>query len=185
MDRHTLTWPFLATPRAPQARLVNRKAPYLCPMEKKRDIRSLTREQLLSYFAEIGEPRFRATQVYEWLWQKAARDFESMTNLPKRLRTRLEEAFVINHIRVDQMQRSADGTIKNAVKLYDGHIVESVLIPTPNRITACVSSQVGCSLDCSFCATAQLQRMRNLNPDEIYDQVVAIAMKRRAFFNGP
>lgn len=154
-------------------------------MEQKRDIRSLTREQLAAYFEEIGQPRFRATQVYEWLWQKAARDFEGMTNLSKTLRAKLEEEFVINHIRVDQMQRSDDGTIKNAVKLYDGHIVESVLIPTGNRITACVSSQVGCSLDCSFCATAQLQRMRNLNPDEIYDQVVAIANEAEAIFNRP
>lgn len=154
-------------------------------MEQKRDIRSLTRKQLAAYFEEIGQPRFRATQVYEWLWQKAARDFEGMTNLSKTLRAKLEEEFVINHIRVDQMQRSDDGTIKNAVKLYDGHIVESVLIPTGNRITACVSSQVGCSLDCSFCATAQLQRMRNLNPDEIYDQVVAIANEAEAIFNRP
>lgn len=154
-------------------------------MEQKRDIRSLTREQLAAYFEEIGQPRFRATQVYEWLWQKAARDFEGMTNLSKSLRAKLEDEFVINHIRVDQMQRSDDGTIKNAVKLYDGHIVESVLIPTGKRITACVSSQVGCSLDCSFCATAQLQRMRNLNPDEIYDQVVAIANEAEAIFHRP
>ena len=93
--------------------------------------------------------------------------------------------FVINHIRVDQMQRSADGTIKNAVRLHDGLIVESVLIPTSSRTTACVSSQVGCSLDCRFCATARLKRMRNLNPDEIYDQVVAIDKESRLYFNRP
>jgi len=92
---------------------------------------------------------------------------------------------VINHIRVDQMQRSADGTIKNAVKLHDGLIVESVLIPTPTRTTACVSSQVGCSLDCKFCATARLKRMRNLNPDEIYDQVVAIDKESKLYYNRP
>jgi len=97
----------------------------------------------------------------------------------------LEEHFVINHIQVDQMQRSSDGTIKNAVKLHDGLVVESVLIPTETRTTACVSSQVGCSLDCRFCATARLKRMRNLNPDEIYDQVVAIDNESRLYFNRP
>ena len=97
----------------------------------------------------------------------------------------LDANFVINHVHVDQMQRSADGTIKNAVKLHDGLIVESVLIPTPTRTTACVSSQVGCSLDCKFCATARLKRMRNLNPDEIYDQVVAIDQESRLYHNRP
>ena len=97
----------------------------------------------------------------------------------------LEANFTINHIEVDTMQRSGDGTIKNAVRLHDGLIVESVLIPTENRSTACVSSQVGCSLDCKFCATARLKRMRNLNPDEIYDQVVAIDKESRLYFNRP
>ena len=97
----------------------------------------------------------------------------------------LEDNFVINHIKVDTMQRSSDGTIKNAVKLHDDLVVESVLIPTDTRTTACVSSQVGCSLDCRFCATARLKRMRNLNPDEIYDQVVAIDNQSRLYFNRP
>lgn len=106
-----------------------------------------------------------------------------MTNLSKEVRQLLEEHFVINHIQVDEMQRSSDGTIKNAVKLHDGLTVESVLIPTFSRTTACVSSQVGCSLDCQFCATARLKRMRNLNADEIYDQVVAIDQESR-LYNG-
>ena len=97
-----------------------------------------------------------------------------MTNLSKEIRERLQANYTINHIAVDQQQKSADGTIKNVIKLYDGRVVESVLIPVKDRITACVSSQVGCSLDCLFCATAKLKRMRNLNPDEIFDQVVAI-----------
>lgn len=154
-------------------------------MAEKRDIRALSKEQLFDYFESIGERPFRAQQVYEWLWQKSAYDFEVMTNLSKPLREKLAAEFAINHIRVDQMQRSNDGTIKNAVKLYDGKIVESVLIPTDKRITACVSSQVGCSLDCSFCATAELKRMRNLNPDEIYDQVVAIQNEAENFFGRP
>jgi len=97
-----------------------------------------------------------------------------MTNISKETRAMLEANFVINHVKVDSMQRSKDGTIKNAVKLHDNLVVESVLIPTTTRTTACVSSQVGCSLDCKFCATARLKRMRNLNPDEIFDQVVVI-----------
>jgi 23S rRNA (adenine2503-C2)-methyltransferase len=97
----------------------------------------------------------------------------------------LEEHFVINNVEVDYMQKSQDGTIKNAVKLHDGLTVESVLIPTFSRTTACVSSQVGCSLNCKFCATAQLKRMRNLNPDEIYDQVVAIDKESRIYNNMP
>lgn len=154
-------------------------------MEQKRDIRALTRDQLQEYFLGINEPKFRATQVYEWLWKKGAKSFEDMTNLSLALRDKLEAEFVINHIRVDEMQRSSDGTIKNAVRLYDGKVVESVLIPTDKRITACVSSQVGCSLDCHFCATARLKRMRNLNADEIYDQVVAVMNEAESFFGRP
>lgn len=154
-------------------------------MEQKRDIRALSKEEIKTYFEEIGEASFRAKQVFEWLWQKGAKDFSSMTNLSKGLRDRLEQDFTINHIRVDEMQRSSDGTIKNAVKLYDDKVVESVLIPTDTRITACISSQVGCSLDCNFCATARLKRMRNLNPDEIYDQVVAIMNQAESFYNRP
>src|SRR5690554_7898916 len=108
-----------------------------------------------------------------------------MTNLSKEIREMLEENFVINYIQLHQVQKSEDGTIKNAVKLHDDLIVESVLIPTETRTTACVSSQVGCSLDCKFCATAKLKRMRNLNPDEIYDQVVAIDRESRLYFNRP
>ncbi len=152
---------------------------------KKKDIRALTKEQLRLFFEERGDKAFRGNQVYEWLWHKGAHSFEDMTNISKPTRQMLEENFVINHIHVDQMQRSADGTIKNAVRLHDGLVVESVLIPTSTRTTACVSSQVGCSLDCKFCATARLKRMRNLNPDEIYDQVVAIDRESKLYHNRP
>ncbi|MEM9648385.1 MAG: 23S rRNA (adenine(2503)-C(2))-methyltransferase RlmN [Bacteroidota bacterium] len=152
---------------------------------KKKDIRALTKDQLRDFFVDQGYKAFRGNQVYEWLWQKSAHSFDAMTNISKETRSMLEEHFVINHIKVDQMQRSSDGTIKNAVRLHDGLVVESVLIPTETRTTACVSSQVGCSLDCRFCATARLKRMRNLNPDEIYDQVVAIDNESRLYFNRP
>ncbi|OIP49599.1 MAG: 23S rRNA (adenine(2503)-C(2))-methyltransferase [Flavobacteriaceae bacterium CG2_30_34_30] len=153
--------------------------------EVKKDIRALSKEELRTFFESIGDKTFRGNQVYEWLWNKGAHNFEEMTNLSKETRKHLTDHFVINHIQVDQIQKSADGTIKNAVKLHDDLIVESVLIPTKSRTTACVSSQVGCSLDCKFCATAKLKRMRNLNPDEIYDQVVAIDRESRLYFNKP
>lgn len=152
---------------------------------KKKDIRALTKEQLRDFFVANGDKAFRGNQVYEWLWQKAAHSFNAMTNISKETRDMLESNFVINHIKVDVMQRSNDGTIKNAVRLHDDLVVESVLIPTKTRTTACVSSQVGCSLDCKFCATARLKRMRNLNPDEIYDQVVAIDNESRLYFDRP
>ncbi len=152
---------------------------------KKKDIRALTKAQLQEFFVANGDKSFRGSQVYEWLWSKGAHSFEAMTNISKATRKMLDQNFVINHIRVDRMQRSSDGTIKNAVKLHDQLTVESVLIPTASRTTACVSSQVGCSLDCQFCATARLKRMRNLNPDEIYDQVVAIDNESRLYFDRP
>ena len=152
---------------------------------EKKDIRALSKEDLRAFFESIGDKAFRGNQVYEWLWSKGIHHFEDMTNISKDTRGHLEANFVINHIEVDKLQKSSDGTIKNAVKLHDGLIVESVLIPTKKRTTACVSSQVGCSLDCKFCATAQLKKMRNLNPDEIYDQVVAIDQESRLYHNRP
>ncbi len=151
----------------------------------KRDIRKLNLDELKEFFVQQGDKAFRAQQVYEWLWKKSAKDFEQMTNLSIPTREMLKTNFAINHVQVDTLQRSTDGTIKNAVKLHDGLIVESVLIPAEKRITACVSSQVGCSLDCKFCATARLKRMRNLNPDEIYDQVVAIKEQSELYFGRP
>ena len=151
----------------------------------KKDIRALSKEDLRSFFESIGEKPFRGDQVYQWLWSKGAHSFDQMTNLSIQTRAHLQAHFVINHIKVDSIQRSKDGTIKNGVKLHDGLVVESVLIPTNARTTACVSSQVGCSLDCSFCATARLKRMRNLNPDEIYDQVVAIDKESRLYHDRP
>lgn len=152
-------------------------------MPDKRDIRALTREELRDFFSDNGMQSFRGNQAYEWLWNKGAHSFQEMTNLSKQTREFLDTHFVIKHIRVDQMQKSSDGTVKNAIRLHDGLIVESVFIPTSTRTTACVSSQVGCSLDCAFCATARLKKMRNLNPDEIYDQVVAIDQQSRAYKN--
>lgn len=159
---------------------------YLCSMEQsKKDIRKFSLQELEDFFVAQGDKKFRAKQVYDWLWNKSLKNFDDMSNISKETREMLKNNFSINHVKVDLMQHSTDGTIKNAVKLHDGKIVESVLIPTTKRITACVSSQVGCSLDCNFCATARLKRMRNLNPDEIYDQVVAIKEEAETYFNRP
>ncbi|WP_396198463.1 23S rRNA (adenine(2503)-C(2))-methyltransferase RlmN [Flavobacterium sp.] len=152
---------------------------------EKKDIRALSKEQLRDFFVTNGDKAFRGNQIYEWLWSKSAHSFESMTNVSKETRAMLEAHFVINHVKVDTMQRSEDGTVKNAVRLHDDLIVESVLIPTKTRTTACVSSQVGCSLDCNFCATARLKRMRNLTPGEIYDQVVAIDNESKLYYDRP
>ena len=146
------------------------------------DIRSLSEDQIIEFFEQKGFDSYRGKQVYEWIWKKSTYSFDEMTNLSKDLRLMLDLNFVINHIEVDKIQKSSDGTIKNAVKLFDDYTVESVLIPTDDRTTACVSSQVGCSLDCKFCATSKLKRMRNLNPDEIYDQVVTINNQSLKYF---
>lgn len=137
------------------------------------DVRQLTLEQLLAALEGMGEKKFRAKQIYEWLWQKGARSFAEMTNLSKALRERLTEEFSFPVMEVDQVQRSVDGTIKSRFRLHDGHLIESVLIPVPDqdRYTVCVSSQVGCSLSCTFCATGRMDRLRNLTAAEIYDQV--------------
>jgi 23S rRNA (adenine2503-C2)-methyltransferase len=153
----------------------------------KTDIRKLTKTDLESTLLAWGEKKFRANQVWEWLWKKGAHDFGEMTNLSKPLRERLEEFFTIRAIREDKVQRSSDGTIKTRFRLHDGYLIESVLIPVPEdkRYTVCVSSQVGCSLTCKFCATGQMKRVRNLDPAEIYDQVLLVNSQSEATFGHP
>lgn len=152
---------------------------------KKTDIRSLSLDQLTEQFKAMGEPGFRAKQVYQWLWGKAARNFEEMTNLSKDLRKKLDEGFVINIVNVANSQISNDQTIKSGFVLADGNLVEGVLIPADDRMTACVSCQVGCSLSCKFCATGYMERKRNLNADEIYDQVVLIDKQAKENYGKP
>ncbi|MBD8018095.1 MULTISPECIES: 23S rRNA (adenine(2503)-C(2))-methyltransferase RlmN [Kaistella] len=150
-----------------------------------KDIRTLSLEDLQKYFVTLGEKPFRAKQVYDWLWSKNLHSIEEMTNLSKELREKIALEYTINPISVDLLQKSKDGTIKNGVKLHDGLLVESVLIPTETRTTACVSSQVGCSLNCEFCATAKLKRMRNLEVAEIVDQVALIDQQSKMYFDRP
>lgn len=136
------------------------------------DIRTLTLHDLQAAFSELRQPAYRAKQVYDWLWKNGARRFEDMSNVPAPLRQLLAEKYTFHTITLDARQHSADGTIKSRYRLHDGHMIESVLIPVieDRRATACVSSQVGCSLTCSFCATGKMGRLRNLTAAEIYDQ---------------
>ena len=140
----------------------------------KKNIRHLSLSELEQYFETFNEKKFRAKQVYEWLWLKHAPSFEAMTNVSKELRSRLSNDFSLPALTIDAIQKSADGTIKSRFKTADGHLVEGVLIPTDTRNTACVSSQIGCSLSCKFCATGYMHRERNLEFDEIYDEVALI-----------
>ena len=151
------------------------------------DIRKLTLEELITFVTDLGEKKFRAKQIYEWLWKKSAQSFDEMTNLSKKLRDTLQTNFIIHPIVEDVVQHSNDGTVKTRFKLHDGPLIESVLIPVPhdNRFTVCVSSQVGCSLTCKFCATGQMKLKRNLDAGEIYDQVVAVNQQSLEKFGHP
>ena len=143
-------------------------------MLAKKNIREFSLPELKEYFELIGDKKFRAIQTYEWLWKKNARNFETMSNLSLELRQKLSKEFDLLALTVDASQHSNDGTLKSRFKTYDGHFIEGVLIPTEKRNTACVSSQIGCSLSCAFCATGLMERKRNLGFDEIYDQVALL-----------
>lgn len=137
-------------------------------------IRNLTLEELRQEMLKRKEPGFRAKQVYEWIWKKSVRSFDQMVNIPKETRGWLADNYSLQCVETAEFQISADRTIKSSFSLHDGNLIEGVLIPTRERMTACVSSQVGCSLTCSFCATGYMDRKRNLEAFEIYDQVVLI-----------
>lgn len=149
----------------------------------KQNIRTLSLPQIEEYFYNISQPKYRAKQLHEWLWQKQAQSFDAMTNMSKELRQQLTTDFTLPALQIDATQYSADGTVKSRFKTFDGHLVEGVLIPTEERKTACVSSQIGCSLSCKFCATGYMERKRNLNFDEIYDEVVLINQQSQRIYD--
>lgn len=149
------------------------------------NIKSLTKEELKNFFIEYNEKPFRAAQVYEWLWKKNASSFDEMTNLSLSIRDLLVANFCLNHVTIVESQISSDRTIKNAFRLHDGKITEGVLIPSKTRMTACISSQVGCSLSCTFCATGKLDRLRNIDADEIFDQVALIKKQAEEHYQTP
>ncbi len=154
-------------------------------MKERQDIREFSPAQLEEYLEEKHEKRFRARQIHEWLWKKSAHSFDEMTNLSLPLRKMLAEDFVINSLKEDLMQKSSDGTIKMRFRLHDDNLIEGVLIPSMGRVTACVSSQAGCSLDCRFCATGFMQLKRNLFAGEIYDEVVLLNRKSIEAYGQP
>ena len=149
----------------------------------KQDILELSLNEIKDFLVKKGEKAFRAKQIYEWLWKKPVSSFDDMTNISKDLRNLLKENFVINSAKVDDLQISKDKTIKVAFRLFDNAIVEGVLIPTDNRATACISTQVGCNLGCEFCATGKLGLRRNLNFGEIYYQVAEIMKLAKEKYN--
>ena len=146
-------------------------------MHLKSDILLASIENLQGFVVEKNHKSFRAKQIYEWLWNKGVHSFEEMNNIPKDLISELNSNYTIHRLNIAQTQKSVDGTIKTAFKLHDSHLIEGVLIPTSKRTTACISSQVGCSMTCTFCATGRLERKRNLEASEIFDQVVAISQQ--------
>lgn len=154
-------------------------------MSQRQDIRKLPKEALDDFLKSHGEPAFRSKQVWEWIWEKSACTFGEMTNLSLKTKQLLESHYEFRPIELHTRQVSKDRTIKFGFKLYDDNIIESVLIPTDDRMTACVSSQVGCSLTCKFCATGYMERVRNLDPAEIYDQVVAVRENAASEYHQP
>ncbi len=157
---------------------------YLCIMEKTRpNIRHVEVAEIERFIGRLGEKPFRVKQIVEWLWQKHAHSFDEMTNLSKELRKQLEETFTFPALTINTTQLSEDGTLKTRFKTFDDHMIEGVLIPTTLRKTACVSSQIGCSLSCKFCATGTMERKRNLSFDEIYDQVVYILQQSETTYD--
>lgn len=142
--------------------------------DKKENIRNLSQDALIGILEKIGEKKFRAKQIYEWIWVKGIRSFEEMHNVSNKVISYLDQHFFLDGIQIGDQQKSNDKTIKCAFDSFDGHVTEGVLIPTTSRVTACISSQVGCSLACKFCATGRLKLMRNLSPGEIYDQVLLL-----------
>ncbi|MBO9619353.1 MAG: 23S rRNA (adenine(2503)-C(2))-methyltransferase RlmN [Niabella sp.] len=151
--------------------------------KRQQNIRTLSLTELEDYFLSVGEKKFRARQVYDWLWLKPVQSFEAMSNVSKDLRQKLSEDFTFPALSIDTTQHSADGTIKSRFRTIEGHLTEGVLIPTEERKTACVSSQIGCSLSCKFCATGYLERKRNLSFDEIYDEVALINQQSLEVFD--
>ncbi len=149
------------------------------------DIRKKSLIEIKEFLVAQGEQAFRAKQIYEWLWKKSAQNFDEMTNLSLKTRELLAQHFEIRGVVVSDKQVSNDKTIKSAFKLFDDNIVEGVLIPSDDRMTACVSSQVGCSLTCKFCATGYMDRKRNLDAAEIYDQVVQIRNQAESHYQTP
>lgn len=141
-------------------------------MDTKTNLLDLSLDELRGFMAELGEPRFRAEQVWQWLWQKGVRDFGQMSNVSKALREKLAARAAILRPEVDTLRESRDGTVKMLLRLADGALIETVLIPEKTHYTQCLSTQVGCAMGCAFCSTGTMGLTRNLTQSEICGQVL-------------
>ncbi|MGB0646697.1 MAG: 23S rRNA (adenine(2503)-C(2))-methyltransferase RlmN, partial [Bradymonadia bacterium] len=146
----------------------------ITPILPTKNVTELRRSELEHLFNALGQPKFRAKQLYDWVHKKGVRSFDDMTNFPNALREQLKsEGYEVGRVAIDQLLVSVDGTRKLSVKLSDGGVVETVLIPMGDgEFTQCISSQVGCALDCKFCYTGTLGLSRHLTPGEMVDQVL-------------
>ena len=151
----------------------------------KQDILSLSKQEITDICKELGEKSFRANQLYDWIWNKKVRSFDELTNMSKQFREKLTETYFFKTLSISSIQKSKDGTQKIVFHLGDGALIEGVLIPSRDRITACISSQVGCGLACSFCATGTMGFIRNLSVGEITDQLFEIEKIARTEFSRP
>ena len=151
-------------------------------MEKKEDIRLLNSGELEKIFTTKNQKKYRVDQVLDWVWNKGIDSFSQMSNLSDNLIRLLDKKFVLKKPIEIKSYKSSDGTIKYSIQLFDKNFIEAVLIPSKNRITACISSQVGCSLDCKFCATSSLIRKRNLLFYEIFDQLFYLNEQSKFYF---
>ncbi|MBO4480993.1 MAG: 23S rRNA (adenine(2503)-C(2))-methyltransferase RlmN [Bacteroidales bacterium] len=150
-----------------------------------KDIRHLTDSELVSFLESVNEKKFRAKQIAEWLWKKGARSFDEMSNLSVSLRSVLVAQFSFQVANIEDEVKAGDGTVKFVFRLHDGQKVEGVLIPSAGRVTACISSQVGCPLRCAFCATGTMGFIRQLHHTEIFDQYTLMNEKAISYFGKP
>lgn len=144
------------------------------PKVQTQDVRDFTLAELTTWMTGMGEPAYRAKQVFRWLWKRQVEDFHQMTDLPLSCREILDAGARIGGMAVVSVQSSQDGTRKALLRLSDGEPIEAVLIPEARRLTACISTQAGCAMECGFCLTATMGLHRNLRPAEIAGQLVAL-----------
>ncbi|NLA23809.1 MAG: 23S rRNA (adenine(2503)-C(2))-methyltransferase RlmN [Bacteroidales bacterium] len=152
---------------------------------QKPDIREISQEEISDFVKSSGEKPFRLKQLNEWLWIKGAQSFDEMTSLSKAFRDKLNENFSFKTIEIFQEQHSKDKTVKIAFRLFDLSIIEGVLIPSSNRVTACISSQVGCAMNCKFCATGSMGYKRNLSIGEVFDQFTILNKRSIEIYEKP
>ncbi|MEA1873966.1 MAG: 23S rRNA (adenine(2503)-C(2))-methyltransferase RlmN [Bacteroidota bacterium] len=150
---------------------------------EKLDLRNISSDRLKTWLVSHGEKAFRAKQIMHWLWKQPVESFDEMTNLSKSLRDALKSDFILSKLHLITTQSSKDGTVKVGFSLYDNEFIEGVLIPSKERVTACISTQVGCRMGCKFCATAGLGFHRNLSAGEIYLQVYKLNLISKKHYN--